>query len=541
MSINGIRINRILQDKINLLTDDELEALGNDYIGQLGVVLWDGNFHIAKIKSFQLNVHISTNYGYEIGDKDIKFEFEDGRILSLQDFAIVGDTLEVMKKGAINEKLMVADIQTDALLNKIEFDNGEKMDYGNMDTLEGRVVPMVMDIGWLMNKQLITFGIDWKRYDLIDFGNKLNYVSGVVKKYGFEEIEFSFKNSQGNIETNIFNSNEFEKYFKPTPEVYRIDEGDVFISNVEEKKVTIKKVYLDPNTKNRQTLIFRPKIVDFVLYDKVSGERTDNSEMLSNFVKYLILRDYIFDRSNTSPQSQPIVEPKELNMEGDFIGEFVNNNATNLLELEQNNRPLFDLVEMTLSLLNKKFGKGDDIAEKVDVVIDNADEIITSVQGKDVNLIGLKEIEVIVNEGSPNIKGNKYTSWTEFTDALKPLLEIGVGGYNKVKFKATFDDGKHIIERIDVGENSYNPFDMKVGEYIERPFGLFDNLDDDIDKYVWDDEIIITEEGEQEPTKEDVENQIKALNISLMFEDDQERIDEINQKINALNITLTII
>ena len=228
-------------------------------------------------------------------------------------------------------------------------------------------------------------------------------------------------------------------------------------------------------------------------------------------------------------------------MEGDFIGEFVNNNATNLLELEQNNRPLFDLVEMTLTLLNKKFGKGDDIAEKVDVVIDNADEIITSVQGKNANLIGLKEIEVLKNEGSPNIEKNKYTSWTEFTNALKPLFEVGVGGYNKVKFDATFDDGKHIIERIDVGENSYNPFEIKVGEYIDRPFGFFDNLDDDIDKYVWDDEIIITESNQQELTREDVENEINALKIALSWQDDQEKMDEINEKINALNITLTLI
>ena len=537
------KINRELQDKINLLTDDELEALGNDYIGKQALVVWDGNFHIDKIISYRLDT-IATEYGgYEIGDLNIKFDFNDGRTLGLQDFAIVGDTLEVMEKGAINEKLMIAEIKTDGIINKIEFDNGKKIDYGNMDTIIDKVVPMVMDIGWLMNKELVTFGIDWKRYDLIDFIDKLYYVSGVAKMYGFESIEYTFLDNDGNLHTNSFKSTEFDKTFKQKPEVYEIDEGDVFISNVEEKQVTIKKVYLKPksNTNTTKPLIFRPKIVDFVLYDKVSGERTDNSEMLSNFVSYLIKRNYIFDRSNTSSQSQAIVEPKELNMEGDFIGEFVNNNATNLLELEQNNRPLFDLVEMTLTLLNKKFGKGDDIAEKVDVVIDNADEIITSVQGKNANLIGLKEIEVLKNEGSPNIEGNKYASWTEFTNALKPLFEVGVGGYNKVKFDATFDDGKHIIERIDVGENSYNPFEIKVGEYIDRPFGFFDNLDDDIDKYVWDDEIIITESNQQELTREDVENEINALKIALSWQDDQEKMDEINEKINALNITLTLI
>ena len=228
-------------------------------------------------------------------------------------------------------------------------------------------------------------------------------------------------------------------------------------------------------------------------------------------------------------------------MEGDFIGEFVNKNATNLLELEKNNRPLFDVVEMTLNLLSSKFGKGESVAEKVDVVIDNADEIIKNVQGKDPNLIGLTKIVVVANDGNINLKGNVYQSWTEFNDALKTIYDDNKFVGKKVKFQAWFDDGKHIIERVDIGVNDFDPYAMKVGEFIDRPFGFFDNLDEDLDKYQWDDEIVVTENVEGEPTREDIENEINALNVALMYEDNDERISEINERINALNITLTLI
>lgn len=544
-----MEISRILQDKINNLTNDELEALGKDYVGQQAIVVWDGNFRISKIESFVTDVItsvIGTKYGgYEIGDKNVKFNFEDGRTLGLLDFAIVGDTLEVMEKGAINEKLMVADIQSDGIINKIEFDNGKKIDYGNMDTIIDKVVPMVQDIGWLQNKQLLEFGIDWKRYDVLDFRTKLYFISGVKKLYGYEEIEYTFLGKNGELETSSFKSTEFDKTFIEKPEVYRLSEDDVFVDKDEVLEISIRKTYMKPKV-GAKVVVFRPTMVDYTRFVNATKEVDNFTSTLKEFVEYLLKNQFVFYRNKNVLQNQqnfqaPSEEPKPLDMEGDFIAQFLNNNASNLLELEKNNRPLFDVVEMTLNLLNQKFGKGDSIGEKVDEVIDNAEEMITSVQGKDPNLIGLKEIEVLANEGSPNIKGNKYTSWTEFTDALKPLLEIGVGGYNKVKFKATFDDGKHIIERVDVGENSYNPLDMKVGEYIDRPFGFFDNLDDDLEKYQFDDEIVVTEGGEQETTREDIENEIKALEIALSWQDEQDKIDEINEKINALNITLTLI
>jgi len=241
-------------------------------------------------------------------------------------------------------------------------------------------------------------------------------------------------------------------------------------------------------------------------------------------------------------QDELVVEDKPLDFEGDFIAEFVNKNATNLLELEKNNRPLFDVVEMTLNLLNKKFGKGDDLGEKVEEVIDNSEEIIQAVQEKNPDLISLKEIIVQSNEGSIDLKGKVFTTWTDFTNALKPLYDTSIGGYNKVRFKATFEDGKYIIDRVDVGQNDFNPETTKVGEYIDRPFSDFDNLDDDLDKYQWDDVIIITESGEEDAiSKDDVENEIKSLEIALMFEEEETKIEEIKAKIEALKISLQLI
>jgi len=544
MAINEFAINRTLQDKINQLTDSELLKMANDYIGKQILVLWNRSYTIETIERFEILPFSGNNgFGNLDGDKNILFDTEL-RTLNLLDFALVGDTLNVrQKKNEPNPSyvnLMVSELINDenSEIESIEFEDGDKIFWGKVlsragETIQDRVLPMVMDIGWLENYELIQFEQDFQRYDILDFGDKIYWIVKVGRVFNPDErlIYFAFLNNKDELDTGTFRESELQTFFSKTPDVVKIESGDVFEN--ENARITINKIYRNPTSLNK-ILVKKTNKVDYTRFGKLSGLSYDETEIMDNLLEHFLLSKFTLVKDIKE-------EPKPLNMEGDFIGEFLNNNASDLLELEKNNRPLFDVVEMTLNLLNKKFGKGEEITDKVDVVIDNAEEIIKSVQGKDPNLIGLKEIEVLANEGSPNIKGNKYTSWTEFTNALKPLVEIGVGGYNKVKFKATFDDGRYIIERVDVGENNYNPNLIKVGEYIDRPFGMFDNLDDDIDKYVWDDEIIITEEGEQEPTREDVENQIKALNISLMFEDDQERIDEINEKINALNITLTII
>jgi hypothetical protein len=381
-----------------------------------------------------------------------------------------------------------------------------------------------------------------KLYDIISFKDKMYYVSGFDGKGSIDNYRVKYKfETMGVIEESSFNIDDIDTTWMETPNFYEMSEGDVFQN--ENTKITIKKFQKKLYSITKSVSI-PPKLVDYTRDSLLSGLSFEESDNIKNLLDYLLLNKFnvVEDLSTQNVVTPSVdVDITPLNMEGDFIAEFLNNNASDLLELEKNNRPLFDVVEMTLNLLNKKFGKGDSIGEKVDEVIDNAEEIITSVQGKDPNLIGLKEIKVEWNEGAIQLDGKVFTSWTEFTDALKPLYDTSVQGYNKVKFKATFDDGKYIIDRVDVGVSDFNPNTMKVGEYVDRPFAYFDNLDDDLDKYQWDDVVVITEGGVEEITKEDIENEIKALEISMMLEEDEDKVKEIEQKIYALNISLTLI
>lgn len=376
---------------------------------------------------------------------------------------------------------------------------------------------------------------DLKVYDIISFKDKMYYVSGFNGKGSMDnyEVEYKFKKS-GVIEESSFFIDDLDTTWVETPNFYEMSDGDVFENGYD--KITINKVTRRVRTQKPANMT---KWVQFT--SVIDGVSNEEEVRLSDLLNFLLLNDFNINVNAKVNTPSVDVDTTPLNMEGDFIGEFVNKNATNLLELEKNNRPLFDVVEMTLNLLSKKFGKGESVGDKVQEVIENADEIITSVQGKDANLIGLRSIVVVANDGSINLKGNVYQSWTEFNDALKTLYDDNKFVGKKVKFQAWFDDDKHIIERVDVGVNDFDPYAMKVGEYIDRPFGFFDNLDDDLDKYQWDDEIIVSESVEGEPTREDIENEINALNVALMYEDDEERINEINERINALNITLTLI
>jgi hypothetical protein len=387
-----------------------------------------------------------------------------------------------------------------------------------------------------------------RMYDIISVSNKMYYIKGFVGKGSMDNYQVKYiKEKDGVLVEGTFFIDDIDThwdidtYWETKPDFYEMSKGDVF-SNSEGDRITINEVSKRVRTQKPTN------IQTWVKYTLVKDGKSEDSEsIITNILNYMLLNKYNIELEASTPSvptSTEDVDTTPLNLEGDFIGEFVNKNAKNLLELEKNNRPLFDVVEMTLNLLSEKFGSGQNVAEKVDVVIDNADEIINAVQEKDPNLIGLTEIEVLSNEGSPSIKGKKYTSWTEFNEALKPLLEVGVGGYNKVRFKATFDDGNKIEDRVDVGENSFNPFENKVGEYVDRPFMFNDTLYEDLDKYQWDDEIIVSESSDSElvsVSKEDIENEISALEISLMLEEDENKVKEINEKIEALKISLELI
>lgn len=83
----------------------------------------------------------------------------------------------------------------------------------------------------------------------------------------------------------------------------------------------------------------------------------------------------------------------------------------------------------------------------------------------------LTSIEIEWAEADPdlNLDGKKYDSAAAF---MADLIKVGVpdSGYNKVKFKAKWDNGAEIVDRIDVGASGgdYNPLKEGITAYMDR-------------------------------------------------------------------------
>jgi hypothetical protein len=309
--------------------------------------------------------------------------------------------------------------------------------------------------------------------------------------------------------------------------------GDVFINNQEGLRIEIVE-------------IFEETFVYFDQYDTDYNKlvRKNEGSSQKKLKNDLIVKGYEFvsriGQSADLPQidTNVIATDEPLNFEGDFIGEFINKNADNLLELEKNNKEVFNVVEMTLNFLNSKFSKGD-IADKVQDVVQVSQDVVKG----DTDLIKLKEIRVLSNEGKVDLKSKTYTTWTDFTNALKPLYDDTNAGYNKVTFQVTFEDSSSFIDRVDVGKNDYNPIMQNIGEYVDRPFQIQDELGDDLDSYQWDDEIgeAFIDNDNGGFSAQDIQEEIDNLEISLMYEEDEDTIQFINDKIEQLKFSLTLI
>jgi hypothetical protein len=539
-------VNRFLQDKINLLSKQELEELGQSYIGKYAIVLYDSRFIVSKVVSLPRNIYPNgLDYNDDIrdrkkGDKTIIFKLENGEDWELVDIAKVGDSIIVREQ---NDNLYLN--HTITFLDDKSMSISDGRSFSIPISRKSFRTPMLMNIGWFdttsatspRQTTLPHPPNELKVDDLMYFNDSEKKVF-VITYVPYPKFEYKV-NYKGNVSTDLIANSKLINSIDSGEIVNLVSfqVGDEFRQIEDNIALFIDKVEGD---------IVRYTEIDLDTAQPIRSEKFTRNRLIAK----LLQRDFRFqkrvDTSNidvdTTPMQDEKVQDKTLNLEGDFIAEFLNKNATELLELESNNRPLFDVVEMTLNLLNQKFGKGDDIGEKVEDVIVHSEEIINEIKQTNPDLIGLKEIKVEYNEGSVDLKGSVFTTWTDFTNALKPLYDTSISGYNKVKFKATFDDGKYIIDRVDVGQNDFNPETMKVGEYVDRPFSFFDNLDDDLDKYQWDDVIVVTESGEEDAiSKDDVENEIKSLEIALMFEEDQDKIDEINQKIEALKTSLLLI
>ena len=163
------KVNRILQDKINLLSKQELDALAQSYIGKNAFILFDNDFNTGKSDLF----NVSKVRGYEPitswfpngleeddedrdrkkGDKAILFILENGQMWELVDFAVIGDTINVKdRKGNGYSNYEIVDLNTTLLGidNKI----GDSRVFSLPISRKIMILPMLMDIGWLSKNAL---------------------------------------------------------------------------------------------------------------------------------------------------------------------------------------------------------------------------------------------------------------------------------------------------------------------------------------------------------------------------------------------------
>lgn len=86
--------------------------------------------------------------------------------------------------------------------------------------------------------------------------------------------------------------------------------------------------------------------------------------------------------------------------------------------------------------------------------------------------VKMKFIKIRSAEGKTNYVSQfpkEYTSWKAANDALKPLVERGVDGYNKVNLEVHFEDGEKYDSRLYVSEKEDNPYitDNVIGRHIQ--------------------------------------------------------------------------
>lgn len=229
-----------------------------------------------------------------------------------------------------------------------------------------------------------------------------------------------------------------------------------------------------------------------------------------------------------------------------FVGEFLKENESNLLQIEQKNPDLYKVIGELLTYLNKNYGDGKTVKEEAFENVEEVKEEIQEIVNQSFNKISLDYAEVVWNEGSVDVSG-KYATWSELLDALKKVHEDWVNngsqGYSKVKVKVRFADGMVLLERIDIGDSENGDFDPNVqslGGYLVQGGYIDESL---LDKYAFSDfagKPQVVEEA-VEKTKEEIEAEVIALEENLKFVDDEQEKNELIQEIEALKISLNFL
>jgi hypothetical protein len=121
-------------------------------------------------------------------------------------------------------------------------------------------------------------------------------------------------------------------------------------------------------------------------------------------------------------------------------------------------------ISQALNFFNKKFG-GE--GELMPIIAEEPNEIVEQVITKE------SKVPILSIEDVDGLK--KYKNWTDFNNYVQDyykIVPIPNLGYDKWKFRFTWENGDVIEDRIDVGFNSgdYNPLKQPINEYIKETY-----------------------------------------------------------------------
>lgn len=229
-----------------------------------------------------------------------------------------------------------------------------------------------------------------------------------------------------------------------------------------------------------------------------------------------------------------------------FVGDFLKENESNMLQMERENPELYKVVGNLLTYLNKNYGDGKSVKEEAIENVEEVKEEIQEIENQPISLITIDYFEIIWAEGGAEVKG-KYKTWGEILNALKEVhqdwVDDGRQGYNKVKIKVVFGDGMTLLERFDIGDSENGDFDPNqktLGQYLKDAGYVDVSL---FQKYAFEDyagKPQVIEEA-VEKTKEEIEAEVIALEENLKFVDDEQEKNELIQEIEALKISLNFL
>lgn len=229
-----------------------------------------------------------------------------------------------------------------------------------------------------------------------------------------------------------------------------------------------------------------------------------------------------------------------------FVGDFLKENGSNLVNMKNDNPELYGVVTNLLTYLDKNYGDGKSVVEEAVENVEEVKQEIKEVENQPNTLIKPFNIEIVWAEGGADVSGN-YNTWYALTNALKEVhedwKESGGGGYNKVKIKVEFEDGMKLLERIDVGESAMGDFDpnvQNIGDYLVQGGYINEAL---LKKYAFSDFEVNPQVMAEavEKTKEEIEAEVLALEENLKFVDDEQEKQELIQEIEALKISLNFL